>query len=356
MRGTVDGRRRLPAQEERYGLGHRMRAWLREPPSRQGRHVDPVEQSVADPARWPPLRRTVYTSPEMTLFRAGLVAPSGGDERTGVLDDLAVFYDLDPAECLARCLEWEAASVAEWNREDRSSDEARLRFYQSTQSWAFDLLWWAYLQAAGHGEPQAAIAAYWVSRRLAGRRHLDFGSGAGTTAQLFSALGFESTLADVSSSLLDFARFRIERRGGQAAYRDLGISADLGGPYDVITAIDTLAHVPDIRTTATTLWHALARGGFLVAGLDARPPSPENAWHLQDDELECRYLLQRVGFRPEHRLGSMLIAYRRVDPSSIGHRCRAVPEWLAFGSPRSRALQQEAKSAARAAIGRVRRW
>jgi hypothetical protein len=124
----------------------------------------------------------------------------------------------------------------------------------------------------------------------------------------------------------------------------------------VITAIDTLAHVPDVGATAATLHEALAPDGALLAGIDARPASVENAWHLHDDELACRYALQRVGFRPEQRLGTMLIAYRKVDPGSIGHRWRSVPDWLLFGSPASRAAQRHGRVLARKAAAQRRSY
>jgi 2-polyprenyl-3-methyl-5-hydroxy-6-metoxy-1,4-benzoquinol methylase len=295
------------------------------------------------------LRRAVADSREMAAFRAALAPPGGGDTRAGVIDDLATYYGIGTEECVARCLDWEQESVREWHAEDRATDEARLRFYQTTSSWSFDLMWWAYLQAEGFGEPQGVTAAWWAGRHCTGRRHLDFGSGTGTTSQVFLATGFSSELADVSSSLLDFARFRLERRGENAGYRDLSRGADLGGPYDVITAIDALAHVPDIRATTAMLHAALSPGGALLAGIDARPASAENAWHLQDDELGARYVLQRVGFRPERRLGNQLIAYRKVEPGSIGHRMRAVPEWALLGSPACRAAQRHT----RALTGRI---
>ena len=38
-------------------------------------------------------------------------------------------------------------------------------FYQTTQSWAFDLLWFAYLQAEGYGYPTSVLALRTMAAR-----------------------------------------------------------------------------------------------------------------------------------------------------------------------------------------------
>jgi 2-polyprenyl-3-methyl-5-hydroxy-6-metoxy-1,4-benzoquinol methylase len=56
------------------------------------------------------------------------------------------------------------------------------------------------------------------------------------TSQLFAKAGYETTLADVSTSLLDFARYRFSRRGEAARFTDLNDEKLETGRYDVITA------------------------------------------------------------------------------------------------------------------------
>jgi SAM-dependent methyltransferase len=358
--------------------------WSRVPPASQGRHPDPGDTTLRrpDPTRWTAGRRRAWASPEMDAFRGALAAPGTADVRArvldvragvvdlragvvdvragvvdlpagvvdvraGVLDDLATFFGISTHECVRRCLGWEADSVAEWASESRETDEARLRFYRSTMSWAFDLLWWAYLQAEGFGDPQTVIAARVAARRCPGGRHLDFGSGAGVASQLFAALGYQSDLADISASLLEFARFRLERRGVGARYLDLTVDPLPSGTYSVITAIDTLAHVPHLATTARELHSALIPGGLLFAGIDARPRAPEAAWHLVEDEWTARRELQSAGFEPVERLGPQLICYRRVHPGARMRRLREVRDAALLTSAASR-------TARRAVVGAVR--
>ena len=176
--------------------------------------------------------------------------------------------------------------------------KALLPFYNSTTSWSFDLLWYAYLESAGLAYPVAPAVAQVALRSNTPRRHLDFGSGIGVGSQLFQALGYETTLADVSKTLLAFARFRLERRDIPATYIDLNDEQLPSRSFDVITAVDTLAHVPDVAATAAELHRALVPGGMLFANFDVRPRTRENAWHLYDDDLVPRWQLQRAGFEP----------------------------------------------------------
>jgi SAM-dependent methyltransferase len=271
----------------------------------------------------------------MDLYRAGLRLASHVDVRAAILDDLSTFFGLDPEECVRRCIDWEQWSVAEWHAQARDTTASLTEFYRTTKSWAFDLAWYAYLQSEGFHYPVATVIARSLPRglRARGGRHLDFGSGIGDTAQLFSRLGFESHLADVSTSLLAFARFRLERRNDRVTYIDLNESRVDTNRYDVITAIDTLVHVPDLRATAHQLHAALRQGGLLFANFDVRPPSPENAWHLYHDDRALYWQLQRTGFEPVVNLDRRIMCYRRVDPSGAAHRLRGIRDTVLFRSP-----------------------
>jgi SAM-dependent methyltransferase len=269
----------------------------------------------------------------MQLFRRALMAPGCDGICAAVLDDLSTYFKMSPEECVERCINWEKWSVSEWKASRRDSPEALNEFYRSLQSWAFDLLWYAYLQAEGLAYPVSVAIARSLPRRGPGLAHLDFGSGIGTTSQMFQQLGFTTTLADISTSLLQFAQFRLERRGTPAQFIDLNNGGIGVGQYDVITAIDTLVHVPDVPHTARELHAALRPGGYLFANFDVRPRSDENAWHLYDDDLTLRWQLQRVGFEPEDSLDGMITRYRRVEPTGAAHVARGMRDAVLLRSP-----------------------
>jgi SAM-dependent methyltransferase len=301
---------------------------------KQGAHPDPLDPSLPplQPAEWTPIQQHAWNSDAMQAFKVSLLAPGTDSMRAGVLDDLSVYYGMSPEECVERCINWESWSVEEWKSNRRDSAEALADFYRSVQSWSFDLLWYAYLQAEGRAYPVGPVIAANTPIRWQGT-HLDFGSGVGVTSQMFRRLGFETELADVSTTLLAFAKFRLDRRGEQAGYIDLNNQGLGVSRYDVITAVDTLVHVPDLRATARMLHRALKPNGYLFANFDVRPRTDENAWHLYADDLPLRWQLQRCGFEPEETYNGMVTRYRRVDTAGLVHSVRGVRDAVMLRSP-----------------------
>lgn len=320
------------------------------PALNQGRHPDPRDQATPepDPSGWSKIRQRAFASPEMELYRECLRLPGLGDVRGAVLDDLSSYSGLTPDDCMKRCRDWESWSVEEWSATDRTTKDGMTEFYQNTESWAFDLLWYAYLQAEGYGYPASVLALRIATARANGRAHLDFGSGVGVTSQLFARAGYETTLADLSTSLLNFARYRFSRRGETAGFIDLSDQKLESGRYDVITALDTLTHIPDLPEVAASLRRALRPGGCLVANFDVRPQSPENAWHLYEDDLGLRAIVREAGFVPGGRFGKYMV-YWRADPSDTPQQLRVLVDRLVLtGWPRRGIRQMRHRLAATA--------
>jgi len=269
----------------------------------------------------------------MEAFRHALLSPAGrGDIREGVLEDLSHYYGFSYDECIERCLDWERYSLQEWYGADRETPAGITDFYNTVSSWGFDLLWFAYLQASGFAYPVSVAAIESLAPRAPGR-HLDFGSGVGVTSQVFAEQGYAITLADISSPLLEFARFRLERRGIHATYINLNHDDLPASGFDVVTAIDTLAHVPSVPDTAAQLHGTIDRGGFLFSNFDVRPKTYENAWHLYDDDLPLRWDLHRAGFEPEESLDGMLTRYRRVERAGVRFAAAGARDLVLLRSP-----------------------
>lgn len=296
------------------------------PMLRQGKHPDPLDPATPPPSREDRSRaeQEAFDSAAMEWFRASLRLPGLPDVRSAILDDLSNYSGLAPEECVERCRDWESWSVAEWKAADRSNAAGLRDFYLTTQSWAFDLMWYAYLQAEGYVASASVLALRAIPAGEAGLDHLDFGSGAGFTSQLFARAGYQVTLADVSAPLLDFAHHRLSRRGEAARYIDLNDEKLDADSYDVITALDALTQVPDLVDVAASLHRALRPGGWLVTNFDVRPRSAENAWHLYEDDLDLRAVMHRAGFMPRRRVGSFIV-YQRREPSDLVWRL-----WLLY--------------------------
>lgn len=300
---------------------------------KQGPHPDPQDPSVtSQPANWSPRRRAAYASPYMPMFRNALLLPPSTSVRDSIIDDLSTYYGIPHDECVRRCINWESWSVEEWHQAERAGDPV-VEFYQTTKSWAFDLSWYVYLQSEGLMHPVSVAIANCLSRPSQGGRHLDFGSGIGTTSQLFVAMGWESQLADISRPLLDFARYRWKRRGLDPQTLDLNTEPLPENRYDVITAIDTLFLIPNFDDVLAKLHRALRPGGLLFANFDARPKTEENAWHLYEDDLPLRWKLHRAGFEPQESLDGMVTRYQRVETHGPEHMLRGARDTVLLRGP-----------------------
>jgi 2-polyprenyl-3-methyl-5-hydroxy-6-metoxy-1,4-benzoquinol methylase len=341
-------------QRLRYRVGLVL---LREDVRGQGAHVDPEDPDAPVPA--PPASRVLWrvlASPTIERFADALRPPGGGTVRAGVVEDLAEYHHMSPDQVVQRCLRWEEESVEEWRAAGGDSPEGLSRFYDSVQSWSFDLLWYAYLQTAGYGYPMSVIVADWLGPPRPGARMLDLGSGVGVTAQLFAALGYQVTLADVSTPLLDFARRRLARRSIAADH--VHLPADLPeGAFDLVTAVDVMVHIPDVAATARQLHAALRPGGLLVTNFDVRrrAPGSGNDWHLYEDDLPLRWAVERTGFRQVAYLDGIIRIYRAVPAVGSGWRLLQALAWVRLASPPARAVRRLRRWASRVLLQTARR-
>jgi SAM-dependent methyltransferase len=298
-------------------------------------HVDPAEDAV-DSSWWHPDHKAALESPEMETYRSVLTI-GDLDVRASILRELSEYHGISADECLKRCLHWEDWSVEEWKSADRSTPEGIQEFYNSVQSWAFDLMWYAYLQTTGHGYPASVIAARFAADMAKGRDYLDFGSGTGTTAQLFARLGFRTSMADISEPLLKYAAWRMERHGDHAAQIHLTTENLPAKAYDFITALDTLVHVTDFDATARDLHRAIRPGGYLLANFDVRNQGDYGTqWHLYNDLHALDHRLRLAGFVRTHTLAGITRCYIAVDPTRLSFKLAMAADTAALPFKRAK--------------------
>jgi 2-polyprenyl-3-methyl-5-hydroxy-6-metoxy-1,4-benzoquinol methylase len=317
----------------------------------QGLHVDPEDPATPPPstAGWSPARWRAENSVHMRLFADALRPPAGGAVRDGVIDDLADYYHLTPEQVIHRCLHWEDESVQEWRASSPDTPEGLAQFFNSVESWSFDLLWYSYLQTVGFAYPKHVVVADRLPPPAPNARLLDFGSGVGVTAQLFAALGYDVALADVSAPLLVFAQWRLEQRGVKATYIQLPAQLPEAS-YDVITALDSFTHVPDPLQTARELYQATRPGGYLVVNFATRRPSERSAWHLYDDDLPLRWAIERTGYVPVHYIDNRVWIYQALPTTGAPWQLHKARAWLRLASPPARGLRAMRHALARAAL------
>jgi 2-polyprenyl-3-methyl-5-hydroxy-6-metoxy-1,4-benzoquinol methylase len=272
------------------------------------------------------------------LWRASLVTDGYDDPRESALHELSLYFGMSREEARERCLRWEQDSIVEWEAHPRDTAEGLLDFYRTQRSWIFDTVWYHALQYTGERPAESILIAQRLealeftpsSGASTGRastgvapvgRHLDFGAGPGSTSLFFHRLGWEVALADISTTMRDFARWRLGRRGIEATYYDTSREDLPPDSFDVITACDVMAHVPDPRETLERLHRALRVGGYLIFNVDARPiPSRETQWHLYPYAYPVLRPVRAVGFARESQL-EFFHVYRKLAANPILRIC-----------------------------------
>jgi len=238
---------------------------------------------------------------------------------TGIVEsglrELSEYFGISLDDARSACLTALADSKREWESAPRGTADQIIDFYRRTRSYIFEHIWWHATDIDGNAA-NVAILDYGI--RCGGGRYLDFGSGVGSNAILFAKAGFDVTLADVSSGMLEFSKRRLDRRGLRVRFIDLNLDRLPEGGYDLLTAVDVLEHVPDPGAVLRQLASALKPGGRLIfnfrAGFD-----PERPMHILSGAGPVLGNLRRAGFDDissdddDLRTAGYKIALRRAE-------------------------------------------
>jgi SAM-dependent methyltransferase len=256
------------------------------------------------------------SSARLERWRQALLLPGETDLLASAVRELADYFRISPREAETRAREGVQRTRAGWNASPRRTRREIEDFYNTSQDYIFELVHWH--ATLSEAETLANVAALEVAERLGVRRYLDFGGGVGANLLLFAAAGIEVADADISDTLLAFARWRLERRGVVASFFDLKTETIPAGRFDLLTAVDVLEHVPDPVATLGTALPALApRGRAVVAlGFGFDPDRPMHLVHTPRRFLSgVRALGLERESPPELADFSFLRAYRRVERS-----------------------------------------
>ncbi|MBV8686483.1 MAG: bifunctional 2-polyprenyl-6-hydroxyphenol methylase/3-demethylubiquinol 3-O-methyltransferase UbiG [Alphaproteobacteria bacterium] len=98
---------------------------------------------------------------------------------------------------------------------------------------------------------------------LAGRRAADVGCGAGLLSEPLARLGAEVTGVDAAPENIAAAREHALAQGLAIDYRVGSVEA-LAGGYDLVTSLEVVEHVADVRGFVQGLAGALAANGLLI--------------------------------------------------------------------------------------------
>jgi 2-polyprenyl-3-methyl-5-hydroxy-6-metoxy-1,4-benzoquinol methylase len=221
-----------------------------------------------------------------------LMAPRTGDLRQELTIELSEYFGRPIWEIETQLADATVRFTDEWREQiaDPSDERAITRFYNESKTELFDLARW-HAEDAIH---YRTLVCADIAVRRPGRAYLDYGSGIGSDALVFASAGFDVTLADISSPLLAFAKWRCERRGFRVQTIDLKRESAPPERFDAVVCFDVLEHIHRPLRTLDRIQRAMRPGAllFVHAPFGEDPDRPMHVVHT--DVITPR--MRTVGF------------------------------------------------------------
>lgn len=229
-------------------------------------------------------------------WQDALLLPGYPDLPTSIIAELCRYTGIDDAEAIQRrCTRALVDLKEEWGTGDITRDPSSIaRFYDQSQAMIYELMWWHTL--VDDISPLSYVVALELAIGRGCRDFLDFGAGVGSGAILFARNGLNVTLADISSTILQVCRWRLDQRGLPGRCIDLKEESLPEGAFDMVCAMDVFEHLADPVGTVNTLWHAMRPGGFLYGRFHAEQDE-ERPHHIVQDFQPTLKRLGELGFR-----------------------------------------------------------
>jgi SAM-dependent methyltransferase len=224
----------------------------------------------------------------------GALALAGREDLIASLSGELSDYLGVPADEVARlCRDAAERIEREWREQvSPGAPDSIQRFYDRAEVHLHELTWWHTL--ADDDSPLAYVVALRFGQAHHCRDYLDFGSGVGSAGILFAGAGFSVCLADISSTLLDFSRWRLQARGLDVQHLDLKHQRLPAEAFDIVTAMDVFEHLVDPVAAVDQLWRTLRPGGFLF-GRFAATADDSRAEHIVTDFDPVFQRMQQLG-------------------------------------------------------------
>lgn len=198
----------------------------------------------------------------------------------------------EAAEILNKAIELYAD---EWRKKDVNtlSDQSLADFYNTSRYEIFELL--SYHARENSEAAGLYVAALQIAKDLGCLQILDYGCRISSGCILFARNGLSIALADISTPVLEFSKWRLSRRGIEANFVDLKNEDLAADRYDLITCFDVLEHLRDPLKVLQQIRRALKPNGVAVIhapfGEDAARPM-----HIYRQKKKAFKRIRSVGF------------------------------------------------------------
>ena len=229
------------------------------------------------------------------VWSDALILEGQEDLQQSLLHELGRYVKCESlTEIERRCRHAVDNLATEWRGKVDPTDRMSVeRFYNETKEEIYELMWWHTL--SDDLSPLSYVTALHFAEREGCRSCLDFGAGVGSGSLLFVHDGLKVGLADISSPLLEFSRWRFQLRRLSAEFFDLKKTDLPSDSFDMVTAMDVFEHLADPVEAVERLCGVLKPGGFLFGRFSAEPNEDRPLHVVQDFEPSFRRLSE-LGF------------------------------------------------------------
>jgi len=232
-----------------------------------------------------------------SVWRQALLLNGYTDLQESLLSELSRYLGcVDVAEIRRRCQEAVKTIKEGWHEKtNRLTDRAAVeQFYYYNQAMLYELMWWHSLDE--DTDPLGYVTALHFGQQHGCQSYLDFGAGVGSGGILFARHGFEVDLADISSALLGFSKWRLDLRKLEGQYIDLKTQGFPPEAFDFVTAMDVFEHLFDPVGAVEDLGRAMKPGAYLFARLQA-DSNEDRPLHIVKDFGSVFMRLAELGFK-----------------------------------------------------------
>jgi len=253
--------------------------------------------------------------PYRVEWKKALLCDGETDLRISLLKEVAAYYRVSDLTEVDRSCDLAVDTLkSEWNTTVDPRQRSSIESFYETKAHIYDLMNWHTLR--DDSGPLAHVVALQIARAHDVRSCLDFGSGVGSGGLLFCRADMDTTLADISTTLLDFARWRFHLRGLTARFVDLNTMSLPEASFDMILAMDVFEHLVEPVDVAERLWRALKPGGLLFARIHAET-DPSHPQHIAEDFDPTFTRMEELGFVERWRDRALWghLLFQKLDPT-----------------------------------------
>lgn len=210
----------------------------------------------------------------------GVSLDTAKDLAANAVDELEAYAKLPRSEVERLLYHGVEEFAREWNEKYRDLPDARSRFYDESMTQIFFVMQNNALRSDLSSPYLYVYAAEWA-KELGTKTYADYGCGTGSGAFFFARQGIKTTCADISARMLDFVKWRFQRRGLKADFLNIKERPLPKNSFDMITCFHVLQHLEDPVAKVRELRGCLTENGILIVngGLTKDPDRPMQPDH-----------------------------------------------------------------------------